>query len=246
MNDGMHTISAEIDDAAGTTTVQVIFTVANAAPVLVFTPGTVGFSVIEGEASADSVSLASSSGAAVGVDLTDDASWLTVAPAAATTPLVLDVAVDTAGLLLGRHTATVTATDPGGVHVPGTLAVTVDVVEQGLRSVPSTLTFSVPEGGGAAQDVTIEATDGSGVGFGATTSDLWLAVSPRFGTTPQSVTVSVDASGLAAGHRSGRGLQPGCGAGRAHRDRTERASVARERLSGSLRSESAPRRRRRR
>lgn len=76
---------------------------------------------------AQTLGLQSSGGASASYSVTDDADWLTVTPAAGTTPASLTVSVDPAGLAPGTYRGTVTATADG--HVSDATTVTLVVYD---------------------------------------------------------------------------------------------------------------------
>ena len=65
---------------------------------------------------------------------------------------------------------------------------------------PNVLTFNIEEGGAtASQPIYLGASDSSAVIYTITDDAPWLIVSPPSGTTPEAITVSIDATGLTAG-----------------------------------------------
>lgn len=137
-------------------------------------------------------------------------SWLSVTPASATTPGVFTVAADPAGLTAGTYTGTITLTaldaSGGVVTVPVTF-----VVSANLTFNPAALTFTYRVGQTvpAAQSVTI-ASSGSAVSVTSAaivdspSGGSWLAVTPPSGSTPATLSVSVNPTGLAPGTYTGR------------------------------------------
>jgi uncharacterized protein (TIGR03437 family) len=66
---------------------------------------------------------------------------------------------------------------------------------------PATLSFTAQRGGAnpAAQALQVTASDASSIPWTATSSAVWLSVSPASGNTPANTSVSVNIAGLAAG-----------------------------------------------
>ena len=85
-----------------------------------------------------------------------------------------------------------------------TVPVTLTVTLPALTVTPSSLTFSYTRGGTApaAQSVSITS-NGSALSYTVSTSATWLVVTPTSGTTPGSISVSINTTGLAAGTYTG-------------------------------------------
>lgn len=143
------------------------------------------------------------------------ATWLSIAPpAGGTTPGTLSVSINTSGLSAKTYTGYVVVTDadasnassPPYYQVPVTLTVT---PAPPLTATPSSVSFTYQPGGSAPANQTVALAIGSdAVTFAAaaatTTGGNWLAVSPTSGTTPQSITLSVqNYSSLAPGVYNG-------------------------------------------
>ncbi len=93
---------------------------------LVASPTSVAFGAPQGGASQSAnVALSTSDGAAAPYLVTDNATWVTVAPTSGTTPSSVMVTVNPAGLAAGTYNAAVTASSSGysSVTVPVTLSV---------------------------------------------------------------------------------------------------------------------------
>ena len=138
-------------------------------------------------------------------------SWLTVSPASGSTPQVLTVSVNAGSMAAGTYAGFITITS-------GTSTSTVPVImnvnssgTSGLSAAPSSLTFNFQTGATVPQseqvNITSLSSSNSNLTFTATpsasTGGNWLSVNPTSGTTPSTVTVSVNPSGLAAGSYPG-------------------------------------------
>ena len=107
---------------------------------------------------------------------------------------------DTTTVLDGQHTITaaIDLTAGGTEVVSSTFAVSNN--DPALSFAPDALSFSVPEGGTAPdQTVGLDTTDGTIATFTVNDDANWLTVSSASGTTPDTLTVSVDATGLLSG-----------------------------------------------
>jgi N-acetylneuraminic acid mutarotase/glucose/arabinose dehydrogenase len=112
--DGPHTVTASIALTDGSSVVvSATFTVDNAAPGLVFSPGALSFSLDEGGTAAQTIGLDTSDGTVATYAITDNASWLTIDLTSGVTPVTPSVSVDTTGLTPGTYTASATATASG-------------------------------------------------------------------------------------------------------------------------------------
>jgi uncharacterized protein (TIGR03437 family) len=168
------------------------------------TPASLSFSgqAGAGNLAGQTLSISSTQGAAgVNVTLTaSGGSWLTTSLQSGATPFSVTVNVNVAGLSAGTYNASIIITPSGGnvVTVPVTLTVT---ALPAVSATPTSLTFAFRAGDPvpASQPVSVTG-GGSSLSFTATASSNgnWLAVSPASGTTPATVNVSVNPSGLAA------------------------------------------------
>jgi hypothetical protein len=200
-------------------TVPVTLTVtAGPVPTLTVAPASLSFTVQAGAAGppAQNVST-SSSGAQVSVSATattsTGGSWLSVAPASATTPSALSVSVNPSGLAAGTFSGTVSIASSGVSNSPRTVAVTLTVTPSAslptLALAPTTMSFTVQAGGLAPPAQSLSANSSAGTLVGIVASALtmsggnWLSVAPVSATTPAALTVSVNPLGLAVGTFSG-------------------------------------------
>jgi len=155
----------------------------------------------------------------------EDISWLSVAPTSGTVvtggaAATVVVTMNPTGLADGLYTANVcvNSNDPAAHLVPVPVSFTVGDVNPAATVAPSSLDFSVGENdtdsgtltitnsGDPGSSLTYTITEAAGVC--TTPSDVtWLSASPTSGsvptTTPASVTVAVDSTGLAPGPYSG-------------------------------------------
>jgi uncharacterized repeat protein (TIGR01451 family) len=196
-------------------------------PVLSTTPTMLSFSYQMGASlpAAQPLAVASSSvplsfTAAASVQTPAGGTWLSVSPLSGSTPASLSVSVDPTGLPAGTYGGTITITGAGALNSPLTLAVTLTVTPQPvLSTTPTMLSFSYQVGASppAAQPLAV-ASSSVPLSFTAAASvqtpagGTWLSVSPLSGSTPASLSVSVDPTGLAAGTYNGMIAITGAGA----------------------------------
>jgi uncharacterized protein (TIGR03437 family) len=137
--------------------------------------------------------------------------WLTATPANGTTPASVQVAVNPTGLAIGMFTGSVTITSAGVGGSPITIPVSLNVVTpQTLTITPSTpLTFTYTLGQQIPSGQTLQVqAGGTATLFSVSTQttsggNTWLAATPMSGTTPATITVNVNPSGLAPGTYQG-------------------------------------------
>jgi len=131
------------------------------------------------------------------------AAWLSVTPAAGTTPGLLTVAVNPVNLSPNKYTGTVTITSPGAGNSPQTFEVVLNVSSSTLLTTQtSALTFNYQMSAGAtpppSQLISIGST-GAPLNYSVQTNaascnGAWLNVVPTSGSTPATLTVSVNGS----------------------------------------------------
>jgi len=136
---------------------------------------------------------------------TSGAAWLSVAPAAGTTPGTVNVSVNAAGLNPGSYNANITIAATGMANSPQTIPVALTVTSTGLLSFsPAALTFNYQVGGAqpAAQSLAVSAA--AATTFSAVVSDApWLAILPAIAATPATLNVMVSTAGLNPGTYQG-------------------------------------------
>ena len=128
--------------------------------------------------------------------------WLTVSPTSGTTPASLTVSVSAANLAASAtpYQGNITITAAGSSNSV-TVPVQFTVNPGTISATPATLTFSQVQGGSApaTQTISVSGTPGA-INFSATAATNsggnWLSVSPSSGTTPGTVTVTVNGSSL--------------------------------------------------
>ena len=133
--------------------------------------------------------------------------WLSVSPASGTTPASLSVSVNPTGLSPGSYNGTITITAPGASNSPQTVSVSLVVSSIGTATInvnPSVLNYTYQSGGNLPQPQAVTVTASSAVAFTAAASGgSWLSASPASGTTPASLSVSVNPTGLSPGSYNG-------------------------------------------
>ncbi len=141
---------------------------------------------------------------------TSSGPWLLANLSSGTTASNLTVTANPTGLAAGTYTGSVVVTAPAAPNSPLTIPVTLTVSSSvTLVITPASLTFSQTVGGQAppAQTLAVSVSGGAGLSFSATASISsgagWLSVSPTSGTTPATLSVSVNGTSLSAGTYNG-------------------------------------------
>ena len=176
-------------------------------PALSVSPASLSFSGTQGAASpaAKTLDVTNGGGGTLNWTVSDDAAWLSVAPAGGSGAGTVTVTPNTSGLTAGTYTANVTITAAGATGSPRTVPVslTVDPPPPGpaLAVTPGSLGFTGTQGGASPADRTVSVSNTGGGTLQWTASDdaPWLTVSPASGTNAGTITVSASIAGLTAG-----------------------------------------------
>jgi hypothetical protein len=165
---------------------------------------------------AQTVATSSSTSTAISYTATAGSSWLTTT-ASGTTPGNLSIGVNPASLAAGTYTGTVSVASSGASNTPVSLPVTLNVTAAAAKPTlnlsPTSVTFNFQIGGStpAAQNVATTSSTSTAIAYSASTSTAWLTATGS-GSTPGSVHLSVNPSGLAAGTYTGSVSVTGTGA----------------------------------
>lgn len=173
-------------------------------------PGTVSFTYPAGSTATGTQNLSiTSSGSALSITAAaSGGSWLTVTPASGSTPATLKVSANTSGLAAGTYKGTITITSTSASNSPQTVPVTLTITSGGgtgsgtLRVWPSravAFEYDARRGAPSPRSVRVYSTGGPLTFTAAAHGGTWLSVNPSGGTTPGSLTVSADPTGLASG-----------------------------------------------
>jgi uncharacterized protein (TIGR03437 family) len=188
-------------------TIPVMMTVGNSSslPTVLFSPSQFNFtSVVNGSTADQTLTLTSNVAPAVSYSLTANASWLSVLTSTGVTPGTTTVRVNPAGLGAGTYNGSITMTAVGAANNGTTIPVTLTVsgTSQGLALNPISLRFVAQVNGGFPPAQNVQVT-GSAGNYVVASSQPWLLVTPSNGTTPSSLTVQANPTGLTAGTYNG-------------------------------------------
>jgi glucose/arabinose dehydrogenase len=181
-------------------------------PALAVAPGSLSFSGTQGGAGpADrTLTISNTGGGTLSWTASDDAPWLSVAPASGTGGGDVTVSASIAGLSTGAHTATITVAAAGATGSPRSIPVTftVDSPPQPpeLAVSPAALSFGATAGAPTVEPKTFTVTNAGGgtLDFSASADVPWLNVSPGAGSAPRTVSVTPSTAGLAPGVHTGK------------------------------------------
>jgi uncharacterized protein (TIGR03437 family) len=135
------------------------------------------------------------------VSVPSSAPWLTVTPLTEMTPATLTLsasAVVPVVLAAGSYQTTLTVTG-GATPVSIPVMLTVSVAPNSITASPAMASFSQVLGGAAPSAQTVQLSSPSPTNFTASATSTWLTVTPTSGTTPASLTLTVNPAGMAAG-----------------------------------------------
>jgi len=190
--------------AAGVVT-QVPVTLSVSGAGFLLTPSSLQFAYVQGAASppTQTVQVSGSQAFTATAGTSSGGTWLSVTPASGTDSGNLTVTTTPAGLAAGTYGGTITVTPAGGTAQ--TVSVTLTVAAPGLTAAPNPLAFTYQAGDTNPVPQTLAvSSSGTAIPFtAAASSSGWLSVSPASGTTPASLTVSVNPADLGAGTYSG-------------------------------------------
>ncbi|MDP2996287.1 MAG: hypothetical protein Q8N47_02290 [Bryobacterales bacterium] len=205
---GQVTVNAP-NSANVTTVVPVTLTVSNT-PSLIVNPASLSFNYQTGRANPQTQTISVwSSGIPAQFNVTaataKGGQWLQAAPSTATTPWVLSVSANPAGLAADTYTGTITLSPISSGAPPVTINVTLTVSATALLNVsPGAVSFNLPQGtSSSTQNIALTST-GDPLNFTATSpppssGGNWLLIGPLSGTTPANLQVYVVPGSLAIG-----------------------------------------------
>jgi len=196
--------------AAGAVSVNLPVTLTVSQPAVITancTPSPLAFSyTIAGAAPSNEIcAVAFSSGLSVSAAVTQGNSWLSASLGSGSSPVILTVSVNPSGLAGGPYQGAIqlSATGAPSVNLPVTLTVSQPVISTNCGS---SLTFSFTVGGSVPVNETCTVTfspAGLSVSAAVTQGNAWLTASLPPGPSPETLTVSVNIAGLAAGPYTG-------------------------------------------
>ena len=192
--------SVTVIGGGATLTIPVTFTVSadGVGGAITAAPIPVSFAQTLGSAAPPAQTVQLSAATATSFTVASTAGWLTVAPTSGTTPTALTLNASAAGLAANTYQGSVTVTG-GGTTL--TIPVTFTVSGSGTSAItaaPSSVSFVQTVGAAPPSPQTVQLSGGDGTGFTTASTSSWLNVSPASGSTPATLSLTVNAAGLTA------------------------------------------------
>jgi len=198
-------------------TIPVRLVVSNTA-LLIVSPGSLTFSAAQGSlnSSFQNVAVTSTDGSPISFNIaagtSTGANWLLASTSTGTTASNLTFSANPNGLAIGSYsgTITITATTPNVANSPQTIAVTLNITPTATLTASSTsLSFAQTINGSAPTSQTLTVSSvGAPITFAANVTLFqglnWLTVSPTSATSPATLTVTANGSGLLPGIYNGQ------------------------------------------
>lgn len=130
--------------------------------------------------------------------------WLTLDPTSGTGDGAVTLTVDVTGMTVGTYVDTIAVVDPNSLNEVQEAEVTLVITAAPKPSIflsPNTFTFNAVEGAGVldTQVLHISSVETGTLHWTATVNGPWLSLNPTSGVGDGPVTLTVDATGLAAG-----------------------------------------------
>ena len=179
--------------------VPVTLTVSGATSTITVSPLSLSFTAPSiGAAPASQTANVSATAATAVTVSTLGGAWLSASLSAGTTPAVVTVAVNQAGLTAGTYTGTVVVTAATATNSPQNISVKLVVSAPAtITASPSSLSFTYALGATAPATQSISVTSTAPVSFSTSvTNGSWLTVTSSSASTPATLTVSVNTASL--------------------------------------------------
>jgi hypothetical protein len=182
-----------------------VITIGTPQPTISLSPTTLNFSRVIGTGNPppQGFNISNTGAGTLNWTAVSDTTWLTVAPGSGSGngPTAVAVNVNIAGLGEGLHVGRVTVSDPAASNTPQIVTVNLTLTRPTIAATPSSLSFSGVAGGAnpAQQSFNLTASSSAAILWTSTKTSSRVNYSPTSGTTPSTVNVTPDISGLAAG-----------------------------------------------
>ncbi|MGE3165546.1 MAG: fibronectin type III domain-containing protein [Planctomycetota bacterium] len=186
-------------------------------PELEFQPSSLAVQALEGEETTFAAFLGTPDDIPAPYQISTNQSWLAPVTSTGFAPGFVTLTVDATALTAGSYSASVLASSPGYLSANLAVAVTVQASAGGstfLVASPAAVFFQAElDGSTVSAPVTVFAVPpGAMASFSTSDTASWLEVTPANATTPASLTVTGDPTGLLPGSHTGNVLLDG-GAG---------------------------------
>jgi len=159
------------------------------------------FDTVLGSANATNSQPINISGSNINWQASTDQSWLQLDTFSGTGAGSIQVSFNDAGMAAGQYSATITVRNTAN-NYSDTVAITLNIAAPAFQLSTTAFNFSGTNGKAiAGSSLSIALNNGTAETWSVTSSQNWLVVSATTGTTPQSITLSIDAqtTALASG-----------------------------------------------
>jgi|GEM_PF-2823473 len=182
------------------------FSIAAPTPIIKITPDTLKFTAYAGGSNpaGQGAMITNAGNGALDWNASEATAWLTLSSASGTAPSGFTASIDIAGLAPGSYLADVTVTSAQASNSPQVLKVILNINNPvDIKLTPDSLSFYAHKGEAnpPSKDVGITNAVPSGVEFNwsAVETSPWLSMSATTGTSPSTVSFSVDITDLVVG-----------------------------------------------
>ena len=183
-----------------------VFSIAASTPIIKITPDTLTFTAYAGGSNpaGQGAMITNTGNGSLDWNASEATTWLSLSSTSGTAPSGFTASVNIAGLAPGSYLGDVTVTAAGVSNSPQVLKVILHINNPvDIKLTPDSLSFYARKGEAnpSSKDVTISNAILSGVEFnwGAIETSPWLSMSATTGTSPSTVSFSVDITDLAVG-----------------------------------------------
>jgi uncharacterized protein (TIGR03437 family) len=203
--------AATASDSPQNVSVQLVVSPAT----IIATPGSLLLSSVSGSSTVATQSISvTSTGPLTFTTAVANGSWLTVTSSSTTTPSTLSISADSASLAPGNYTATIAITSPSATNSPLILPIAFEVSSKPkLAASPTSLSFTAQTGAANPASQSINVSGGTALPFSVSASPSWLSVSVGSSTTPSTLVVTVNSTGISPGSYMGAITVNSMGAG---------------------------------
>ena len=180
-------------------------------PTITLSPASFSFSqqVGSGLSAAQTLNLSSSGSSnfnfTAGTITLDNGNWLQISKTSDSTPSNIQVTVNATGLAVGVYSGRIVINSTEAANSPFVVPITLTITQVGsLGATPTALSFAYQAGGElpAGQQLLVASSNTAQFTINATSSG-WLRVAQSAGTTPASITISVNPADLVPGSYTG-------------------------------------------
>ena len=177
------------------------------APGLAVTPGAISDTADSGSTTpkTQTIAVSNSGSGSMTWSATKSAPWLSLSATAGSAPQDVVVTLDPTGLPLGEHRDTIVFTSPEATNDPVAVPVELVIAQPSLAVTPVAIIDVAGPGDSEIRVHTLSISSGGTgtIAWTATRSGAWIGIAPGAGSTPGTITVSLNPAGLPSGTHVG-------------------------------------------